>query len=187
MTELERLAAVRRYDILDTPPDGAFDRITAIAARLLKVPIAVISIVDHDRIWFKSRRGIDVHQVDRDLGLCASCILQENAWVVGDARTDVRALVKRAEIESDMAAAREYLNCAEEPNGGCECHYSGRSRHCGTFAYSHPGIPDYSVHDIVRIGNSKKKLTYFVNNNIFTLDEVPDDDSRGWALHEKQG
>ena len=92
MKESERLAAVRRYNILDTPPDGAFDRITAIAARLLKVPIAIISIVDHDRIWFKSKHGIDVPQVDRDLGLCASCILQEDAWIVGDAKTDVRAL-----------------------------------------------------------------------------------------------
>jgi two-component sensor histidine kinase len=92
MTERERLAAVRRYDVLDTPPDGAFDRITAIAARLLKTPIGIISIVDHDRIWFKSRWGIDLQQVDRDLGLCASCILQEHAWVVGNAKTDVRAL-----------------------------------------------------------------------------------------------
>ena len=92
MTERERLAAVRRYDILDTPPDGAFDRITAIAARLVNVPIAIISIVDHDRIWFKSRHGFDVEQIDRDLGLCASCVLQENPWVVSDARADVRAL-----------------------------------------------------------------------------------------------
>jgi hypothetical protein len=79
VTELERLAAVRRYKILDTPPHGAFDRITAIAARLLNVPIAIISIVDYDRIWFKSRHGIDVHQVDRDVGFCASCILQNDA------------------------------------------------------------------------------------------------------------
>ena len=92
MNESERLVAVRRYNILDTPPDGAFDRITAIAARLLKVPIAIISIVDHDRIWFKSRHGINVRQVDRDLGLCASCILQEEAWIIGDAKTDVRSL-----------------------------------------------------------------------------------------------
>jgi two-component sensor histidine kinase len=92
VTELERLAAVRRYTILDTPPDGAFDRITAIAARLLNVPIAIISIVDHDRIWFKSRHGIDVHQVDRDVGFCASCILQNDAWIVDNAKTDVRAL-----------------------------------------------------------------------------------------------
>jgi eukaryotic-like serine/threonine-protein kinase len=71
VTETERLVAVRRYKILDTPPDGAFDRITAIATRLLKVPIALISIVDDDRIWFKSRQGIEADQVARDLGLCA--------------------------------------------------------------------------------------------------------------------
>ncbi len=50
-SEPQRLAAVRRYDILDTPPDGAFDRITALAARRFGVPISIISIVDHDRIW----------------------------------------------------------------------------------------------------------------------------------------
>jgi hypothetical protein len=48
------MSAVKRYDILDTPPDGAFDRLTAIAARRFHVPISIISIVDHDRIWFKS-------------------------------------------------------------------------------------------------------------------------------------
>jgi hypothetical protein len=69
----ERLAAVRRYGILDTPPEEPFDRVTAIAARLLRVPIAIISIVDHDRIWFKSRQGIELSEVDRELGLCASC------------------------------------------------------------------------------------------------------------------
>jgi len=64
-------------------------------------------------------------------------------FVKDDSSEQVTA--KRAEIEADMAAAREFLNCEGEPNGGCECHYSGRSRHCTTFAYSHPEIPDYSV------------------------------------------
>lgn len=87
-----RVAAVRRYDILDTPPDAAFDAVTAIAARLLDVPVAVISIVDADRIWFKSRHGLDLHQVGRDPGLCASAIRQDEPWVVTDARTDPRVL-----------------------------------------------------------------------------------------------
>ncbi|MCW2508256.1 MAG: hypothetical protein JWP68_1404, partial [Modestobacter sp.] len=52
--EAQRLAAVRRYQVLDTPPDGAFERITALAARLFQVPISIVSIVDSDRIWFKS-------------------------------------------------------------------------------------------------------------------------------------
>lgn len=92
MTERERLAAVRRYNILDTPPERPFDRITAMAARVLHVPIAILTIVDLDRIWFKSKQGIENEQVDRDLGLCASCILQDRPWIVSDARTDVRSL-----------------------------------------------------------------------------------------------
>ena len=52
--EEARIDVVRKYEILDTPPDGAFDRITALAARLFSAPIAIVSVVDTDRIWFKS-------------------------------------------------------------------------------------------------------------------------------------
>lgn len=90
--ERERLAAVRRYEILDTPPDGSFDRVTALAARLLGVPIAIVSIVDESRIWFKSHHGVDVDEVGRDPGLCASCILEDRPWLVSDAVSDPRAL-----------------------------------------------------------------------------------------------
>ena len=91
-SEAARLAAVRRYDILDTPPDGAFDRITALAARRFGVPIAIISIVDEDRIWFKSHHGLPVAQVDRYPGLCASAILGDAPFVLADASTDPRSL-----------------------------------------------------------------------------------------------
>ncbi len=90
--EAERLAAVRRYDILDTPADGTFDRVTRLAARIFDVPIAIVSIVDHDRIWFKSHHGIDVEQVDREPGLCASAILHDTPWIVADAKLDPRTL-----------------------------------------------------------------------------------------------
>ncbi|WPZ02614.1 histidine kinase dimerization/phosphoacceptor domain -containing protein [Blastomonas marina] len=90
--EDQRRAAVRRYDILDTPPDGAFDRITALAARRFNVPISVISIVDEDRIWFKSRHGLPVEQIDREPGLCASAIMGDVPYLVEDARTDPRSL-----------------------------------------------------------------------------------------------
>jgi sigma-B regulation protein RsbU (phosphoserine phosphatase) len=86
------LAAVRRYDVLDTPPDGAFDRITSMAARLFGVPIAIVSIVDHDRIWFKSHHGLATTEIGRDPGLCASAILDTGAYVVSDARNDPRTL-----------------------------------------------------------------------------------------------
>lgn len=90
--ETERLAAIRRYEILDTPPDGAFDRLTALAARLFSVPIAIVSIVDHDRIWFKSHHGLEAQQIGRDPGLCASAILQNDVYAVLDAKTDPRSL-----------------------------------------------------------------------------------------------
>ena len=90
--ESRRIDVLRRYDILDSPPDGAFDRITALAARLFGVPISIISLVDIDRIWFKSHHGLDVEEIGRDPGLCASCILEDVPWVVADAKTDARAL-----------------------------------------------------------------------------------------------
>lgn len=90
--EAGRIAAVRRYEILDTPPDGSFDRVTAIAARRFNVPIAIISIVDHDRIWFKSHHGIDVEEIGRDPGLCASAILSKEVYIMLDASTDPRSL-----------------------------------------------------------------------------------------------
>ena len=90
--EAQRMEAVRRYNLLDTPPDGSFDRITALAARLFSVPVAIVSVVDTDRIWFKSHHGTDVQQIGRDPGLCASAILQDDAWVVSDARADPRTL-----------------------------------------------------------------------------------------------
>jgi GAF domain-containing protein len=87
-----RMAAVKRYEILDSPPDGAFDRITSLAARIFQVPIATITIVDSDRIWFKSKYGIDAEQIDRDPGLCASAVINYEPWVVNDATKDPRTL-----------------------------------------------------------------------------------------------
>ena len=91
--EQERIAAVHRYDVLDTPPDGAFDRVTRLASTLLDMPIAIVSIVDTDRIWFKSAHGLDgVSEIGRDPGLCASAILGDEPWIVGDAIADARTL-----------------------------------------------------------------------------------------------
>ncbi len=72
--EEHRLAAVQRYNILDTDPDDAFDRITHLACRLLDVPIALVSIVDADREWFKARRGIEIAQIARAVALCAHSV-----------------------------------------------------------------------------------------------------------------
>lgn len=90
--EALRMQAVRRYDILDSPPDGSFDHVTQIAARMFDTPIAIISIVDTDRIWFKSHYGLVVEETTRDQGLCASAILQKEPWLISNAKIDPRSI-----------------------------------------------------------------------------------------------
>ena len=90
--ESARLTALRSYDVLDTPPDGTFDRVTALAARIFNTPIALVSLVDEDRIWFKSRHGLDAEEIPRDPGLCASAIFSSDTYVIRDALSDPRAL-----------------------------------------------------------------------------------------------
>ncbi len=90
--EMQRLEALRRYQLLDTPPDGAFDRVTALAARHFRTPICLVSLLDEDRIWFKSRYGLDAQEIPRTPGLCDSATFTEDAYVVRDAVTDPRTL-----------------------------------------------------------------------------------------------
>ncbi len=89
--EAERLRAVEHYAILDTPPDDTFDRVARVAARCFGTPMATVAIVDADRIWFKATHGLDgLQQVERELGLCASAILDGVPYVVRDALNDPR-------------------------------------------------------------------------------------------------
>ena len=90
--EAERLDAVRRYAVLDTPRESAFDRITTLAARVLNTPISIVSIVDADRIWFKSHYGLELEEIERESGLCASAVYNGKPWIIEDARMDPRAL-----------------------------------------------------------------------------------------------
>ena len=89
--EAERLNALRRYQILDTPPEPAFDRIAEMAANFFQVPMAGVSLVDEDRVWFKSRVGIDAHQTARDAGLCSTAMLSQGVFHLQDASQDERA------------------------------------------------------------------------------------------------
>lgn len=92
-SEQERLKVLRMHRILDTSPDVAFDRITALIARLFDMPIAVVSLVDKKRIWFKSSHGLpaDVRQIEREPGFCSTAILGDEPYIVNDATTDSRA------------------------------------------------------------------------------------------------
>jgi formate hydrogenlyase transcriptional activator len=89
--EAERLNALRRYQILDTPPEPAFDRIAEMAANLFHVPMAGVSLVDEDRVWFKSRLGIEASETARDAGLCSTAMLSQGVFHLRDAAHDERA------------------------------------------------------------------------------------------------
>ena len=89
--EQRRLDEVRRYAILDTPPEPALDRITALTAELFDVPVSLITIVDDRRIWFKSIFGLEgVTEIGLDPGLCTTAIAQSDAYVIESARNDGR-------------------------------------------------------------------------------------------------
>ncbi len=88
--EAERLHALRAAGILDSPPEERFDRITRLARRVFDVPIAMVSLIDADRQWFKSRQGIDVQETSRELSFCAHAIHHDRAFIVSDALMDPR-------------------------------------------------------------------------------------------------
>jgi signal transduction histidine kinase len=88
--EESRLQKLRSYDILDTPPEEPFERITRIVAETMGAPIAAVSLIDRDRMWMKSRRGLDIAEMPRDLAFCAHAILSDQVFVVEDATRDLR-------------------------------------------------------------------------------------------------
>jgi two-component system sensor histidine kinase/response regulator len=88
--EEARLAALYAYEILDTPADAAFDRITAMASKVLDVPICMLSLVDRDRQWFKSVVGFDTKETDRNVAFCAHTIMGSKVLLVEDASRDPR-------------------------------------------------------------------------------------------------
>jgi signal transduction histidine kinase len=90
--EEARLAALTAYGILDTPGEEAFDRYVRVASAILRVPIALVTLVDRNRQWFKSRIGVDVDQTDRCIAFCDYAIRSDEVMVVPDARQDARFL-----------------------------------------------------------------------------------------------
>ena len=88
--EPDRLQALRQLLILDTPPEERFDRLTAFAAQEFDVPTALVSLIDDDRQWFKSRVGVDSCETPRSISFCGHAILQDDIMVVPDVNQDER-------------------------------------------------------------------------------------------------
>jgi diguanylate cyclase (GGDEF)-like protein len=89
--ETERLRAVRSYDILDSQPEVDFDALTRVAAHTFHTPVAVVGLMDSDRLWFKSRLGLDVPQLDRQIAFCAFAVMEPGKLlVVEDLQRDPR-------------------------------------------------------------------------------------------------
>jgi signal transduction histidine kinase len=88
--EADRLKSLRQHYVLDTGPEEVFDEITALAAAICEAPMALITFVDGDRVWFKSKVGISGGEVSRDISFCGHAILQKDLFVVPDAAEDER-------------------------------------------------------------------------------------------------
>ena len=88
--ETQRLRALQNLKILDSSAEERFDRLTRLACRMFNVPIALVSLIDRDRQWFKSRQGLDVCETGRDISFCGHAIMHEGPLTVPDTLTDSR-------------------------------------------------------------------------------------------------
>ena len=86
--ESQRLAALNKYRILDTEPERSFDDLTLLASHICGTPIALISLIDRDRQWFKSRVGVSLTETSRSVAICAHAIQQADIFIVPDTLED---------------------------------------------------------------------------------------------------
>lgn len=88
--EAARLETLRQYEILDTEPEESFNDLTRLAAYICNTPVALISLVDSNRQWFKAKVGVEAKETSRDISFCAHAIMQDGPFIVRDALDDER-------------------------------------------------------------------------------------------------
>lgn len=91
--EQARLAELRSYDILDSPPESDYDQMTYFAARLCNTPAAIVTMVDEHRQWFKSVKGLDFNESLREFSFCSHVVTGQKSMVIPDALCDARFLI----------------------------------------------------------------------------------------------
>lgn len=131
--ETQRLAVLSALEILDTPLEERYERITRLLAKALGVEGAAISFVDRDRVWFKSIMGADLSETTRDVSFCSHAICEDGLFVVEDASADPRfvdnPLVTRHGGQRFYAA--QPLNVGGGLNVGAVCVFDSRARALG--------------------------------------------------------
>lgn len=111
-----RIAALRRYDVLDTAPEEAFDKLTELVRNVLGVPIAAVSLIDSERQWFKSIAGLTACETSREVSFCTHAIQQRKPLVVPDATLDPR--FSNSPLVTEDPRIRSYLGIPlETPDG----------------------------------------------------------------------
>src|SRR3989475_8570397 len=98
--EKKRLKVLWQYSVLDTVPEEIFDDLTELAARICEAPIALITLVDEKRQWFKAKVGVSINEPSRDISFCAHAITQPGLFIVPDATRDER-FAKNPLVKSD--------------------------------------------------------------------------------------
>lgn len=114
--ETLRLEALRTLDILDTPEEARFDRLTSLAQRLLGVPMVMVSLVDAERQWFKSAKGVAFREAPREHSFCTHAIQEGSVTVVTDAASDPR--FSNSPLVTRSPNIRAYAGCPIQAVGG---------------------------------------------------------------------
>lgn len=129
--ESKRIEVLYNYELLDTPQEHCYNKLTDLAAKIFNVPIVLITLVDTHRIWFKSHHGLGVSELKREPGFCSSAILSDEVYLVENARQDPRSK-SNSFVTGDIAVqfyAGAPLTTKEGYNLGTFCILDKRQRY----------------------------------------------------------